>query len=430
MKHLSILATSLITAMSAVADSNMLVQLPEVRLTNDERIVAMVIKCLPTCVVSITDIPCGWRVVRDGELTGAICVWKDAVDNAKELPGIVIRPYAEDTTQIVSVVSLQVERHPGVWAPALIAVTITNTTPQQTASPLPRDLRTVQAQDLLYTTNNGAVTITGYTGTVGNALSPRTVVEDDAPWSTTQNDILILPKTRAYLRKLAERGDVEGVEALKGAFLRNRKTITDRTAYSFVDAEILLMLEEVGGTNALAAVRDIVSRVHHDAPRYDTSFFVRYISAMRIGISILGHSGDSKSIAILQGIESDKAADSGVRSDAYPWLLADELRNSKIERVDSQVEWLCRRCLHEVGNPEFARYRRAAFENAICNYGIDAVPSLETFQRALPDDASRKDRQGFFKGLIDRIKSGPAHPVQPVPYWPYWRITNSPYAIF
>ena len=46
----------------------------------------------------------------------------------------------------------------------------------------------VQAQDLLYTPNNGAVTIAGYTGTVGNALSHRYVVEDDVPWSTTPND--------------------------------------------------------------------------------------------------------------------------------------------------------------------------------------------------------------------------------------------------
>ena len=228
---------------------------------------------------------------------------------------------------------------------------------------------------------------------------------------------------RDYIRKLGKPGNIQAIRTLNEAFEEHWKTRIDPESDSFLDAEILLALAEIGQTNTIAIIREFVRRTYQDGLDRRLIHDTRYNATMETGMRLLGLSGDRESMALLENIEGNSASGETLREVAFVWMLRNEMVG-KDKSIEWQVEWLCNQYAKEAADDDIPSHKAEAIDHAIYVFGVRALPALEKAERTFVTNGSPRECMVWVKDhLIQNIKFDVKQGVMARPEWglPHWR---------
>ena len=226
------------------------------------------------------------------------------------------------------------------------------------------------------------------------------------------------------VRHLSQKKDSESVKHLRDIFSQHALA-KDGQVDTFLDAEVLLALQEMSTKEARVALRQTLRDIHDRGPKYDKChawYDRRYMTSMSTGIRLLGLSAKEEDKKLLAELANDDKLDTSLREESYYWMLIQKINIQNIDSIQKKLNWLYAHYTC-VGGATAPAYKICAIERVVYGMGQNALPILSEYANELAEK-NGVDSWGvlWLKHLADNIKiSVELKEKVEIPGKAYWR---------
>jgi len=231
---------------------------------------------------------------------------------------------------------------------------------------------------------------------------------------------------REMVRELSQRKDTQSVKRLRHLFSSHALQKDDQVDH-FLDAEVLLALQDMSTKEARVALRQTLRDIRDRGPKPKSKAWhdERYMASMSTGIRLLGISAEEEDKKLLAELADDEKLDGSFREQSYFWMLTQKMHARKIGSLRKKLEWLYRQYTDE-GGKAIPAYKSVAIERIIYRLGKDVLPILTEYANELAEKNGEKSwGVVWLRHLADNLAGKVAQKAIPeMPGKVYWRTTS------